>query len=147
MSASQSWVDVVVFVHLLTLLAAPFGALLVARWPRLIWAHLAVLVWVLLLGLFPSLPCPLTVLELSLRRAAGLPTYDVGFLQQYVFPALGRHGEILFSGVEVTLIGDANQEQRSQNDRRLGGTGGEKGCGVGGNNLLLHLLPLARPLM
>lgn len=58
--------DGVVIVHLLFILFAVLGGLLVWRWHGLVWLHVPAAVWAVVVELM-HLPCPLTSLEYSLR--------------------------------------------------------------------------------
>lgn len=77
--------DVVVF-HLLFILFALLGGLLVWRWHGLVWLHVPAAVW----GLVELMhwPCPLTPLEQSLRLAAGQAGYRGGFVEHYLLPII-----------------------------------------------------------
>lgn len=79
--------DLVVVVHFLFVAFALLGGLLVLRWPRMIWIHLPAAVWGVLIEMAGWI-CPLTPLEQYLRREAGLPPYEGGFLAHYLLPLL-----------------------------------------------------------
>ena len=64
------------------------GSLLALRWPRVLWLHVPVSLAILGLYLTGS-DCPLTTLELWLRRRAGEPGYRGGFIGHYVTEPLG----------------------------------------------------------
>ena len=75
--------DLVLLLHLGFILFVAAGAVLVLRWPRLAWAHLPAAVW----GIYTALTgtiCPLTPLEVHLRRLGGQAGYEGGFIQYYV---------------------------------------------------------------
>ena len=74
-----------------------------ARWPRLLWVHLAILAWAFSIP-FAQLPCPLTDLERSLRAEAGLPMYETHFVDQYFWKPLGTHGETIFNWLNTLVI-------------------------------------------
>lgn len=57
-------------VHFLILVFMAVGGFLAWRWPRLIWAHLAVAAWGLV-SVVIGVECPLTALEDWGRRNAG----------------------------------------------------------------------------
>lgn len=83
--------DVVVVAHFAFVVAAVGGALLVPRWPGVAWVHVPILLWAGAVELF-GWPCPLTPLEVGLRRAAGEAGYAGGFLDQYLWPVLYPSG-------------------------------------------------------
>ncbi|GIH94995.1 DUF2784 domain-containing protein [Planobispora siamensis] len=71
-------------VHFLFLAFMAVGGFLAWRWPRLIWAHLAVAAWGVL-SVITGMECPLTVVEDWGRRNAGeqgLP--PSGFIDHYI---------------------------------------------------------------
>jgi len=73
----------VLLLHLAFVLFVVFGALLLARWPRLAWLHLPAAAW----GFFIELTgriCPLTTLENLLRMRAGLGGYGESFVEHYL---------------------------------------------------------------
>jgi hypothetical protein len=73
----------VLFLHALYILWVVFGALLTRSRPILRWLHVASLVWGILTELLPW-PCPLTLLENSLERHAGVVPDQGGFLLRYL---------------------------------------------------------------
>jgi len=79
--------DAVVVVHLLFIVFALLGGLLVWRWPWLVVLHLPAAAWGVLVELM-RWPCPLTPLEQRLRVAAGEAGYSGGFIEHYVLPIL-----------------------------------------------------------
>lgn len=79
--------DAVVVVHLLFIVLALLGGLLVWRWPWLLVLHLPAAGWGVLVELMRR-PCPLTPLEQHLRMAAGEAGYSGGFIEHYVLPIL-----------------------------------------------------------
>jgi len=64
------------------------GSLLALRWPRLLWLHAPVALLVLAVHVTGQ-PCPLTVWELDLRAAAGVPGYPDGFIGHYLLDPFG----------------------------------------------------------
>jgi Protein of Unknown function (DUF2784) len=79
--------DLVVVVHSLFVLFVIFGGLLALRWWRVIYLHLPAVVWGAFIE-FAGGICPLTPLENSLRRSAGLAGYEGGFVEHYILPVL-----------------------------------------------------------
>jgi Protein of Unknown function (DUF2784) len=83
--------DLVVTSHVAFVVFVAVGGLLVLRWGRLAWLHVPCALW----GAWVELAgwiCPLTPLEVSLRRAAGEAGYSGGFLEHYVLPLLYPSG-------------------------------------------------------
>ncbi|MEV0584910.1 DUF2784 domain-containing protein [Nonomuraea sp. NPDC050310] len=71
-------------VHFLFLLFMAVGGFLAWRWPRLIWAHLAVAAWGVL-SVLTGMECPLTVVENWGREHAGLQGLRPGgFIDTYI---------------------------------------------------------------
>lgn len=77
--------DVVLVAHLAFILFVVAGGLLAWRHPRIAWLHLPALAWATYVEL-ASVTCPLTPLEVSLRRAAGGAGYSDGFIEHYLVP-------------------------------------------------------------
>ena len=64
------------------------GSLLALRWLRVLWAHVAVSLFILVTYVSGS-DCPVTNLELWLRARAGAPGYTGGFIGHYITDPLG----------------------------------------------------------
>jgi Protein of Unknown function (DUF2784) len=79
--------DLVVLVHFAFVLFVVFGGLLVLRWPRLAWVHVPVALYGATIE-FAGFICPLTPLEVWLRRQGGEAGYTGGFVEQYITAAL-----------------------------------------------------------
>ena len=97
----------VVVGHLLFVVFATVGGLLVLRSPRLAIAHLPAVLWAGFIELTGGI-CPLTPLENRLRAQAGLEPYSGDFIAEYVFPVLYPEGltrelQMLFGGL-VLLV-------------------------------------------
>jgi hypothetical protein len=84
---AQLLADVVVVLHLGFVVFVVAGGLLVARWPRLAWAHVPAVVWGAAIE-FAGGVCPLTPLENILRRRGGAAGYAGGFVEHYILPVL-----------------------------------------------------------
>ena len=63
------------------------GGLAVLRWPRLAWVHVPVALYGAAIE-FIGFVCPLTPLEVWLRRRGGEAGYEGGFIEHYVTAAL-----------------------------------------------------------
>jgi len=94
--------DAVALLHLLFILFALLGGLLVLKWRWLAWLHLPAVVWGALVEFF-QLFCPLTPLENQLRRAAGEAGYSGGFIEHYLIPLIYPAG--LTAQVQLWLGG------------------------------------------
>ena len=79
--------DAVVLLHLLFIVLAVFGGVLVLWVPAFAWLHLPALVWAVWIAATHGV-CPLTPLENSLRRLAGEAGYPEGFIDHYLMPVI-----------------------------------------------------------
>ena len=79
--------DFVVLLHLCFVVFVVAGGLLVLRWRRMVWAHVPCAVWGVWIE-FAGWICPLTPLEIWLRRRAGEAGYERGFIEHYLLPVL-----------------------------------------------------------
>ena len=91
--------NLVVVVHLAFIAFAVFGGLLALRWPAVAWVHLPTAIYGVCIE-FVNVTCPLTPLEVWLRRRAGETGYEGGFIDHYIVPliypaALTRRMQIL----------------------------------------------------
>lgn len=75
--------DLVVVTHLVFIAFVAVGSLLVWKWPRLLWPHLAVVAWAAAI-VTVGFTCPLTPLEKHFREQAGQSSYDGGFIDHYL---------------------------------------------------------------
>lgn len=99
--------DGVVVVHGLFVLFVVLGGLAVLRWRRLAWLHVPAAVWGALIEL-SGWVCPLTHLEVWLRRRAGGVGYEGGFIEHYLVPlvyppGLTREWQVALGLLAVTL--------------------------------------------
>lgn len=99
--------DVVLALHTAFVVFVVAGGLLVLRWPEVAWAHVPCAAWGALVELMGWV-CPLTPLEIRLRRMAGESAYEEGFLAHYFEPILYPSGltrEVqLWLGVGVIVL-------------------------------------------
>lgn len=98
----QLLADAVLVLHLLFILFVVLGGLLVARLPRLILLHVPAATWGILAEL-TSQGCPLTALEVGLRRQAGNAGYAGGFIEHYLIPVIYPPG--LTQNIQFVLAG------------------------------------------
>lgn len=99
--------DTVVICHLLFVLFAVFGGLILLRFPRAAWLHVPAVLWAAYIE-FSGRICPLTHLEAWLRRKGGGMGYESGFVEHYIIPVLypaelERSDQIIL-GVLVSLL-------------------------------------------
>ena len=92
--------DAVVLLHLAFVLFVVLGGLLVARRPRVAWAHLPAAAWGAAIE-FGGWICPLTYLENRLRLLGGGAAYRGGFVDRYILHILYPQG--LTRGVQLVL--------------------------------------------
>jgi hypothetical protein len=92
--------DAVVVVHAAFVVFVVLGWIAVLRWPKLAWLHVPAAIWGALIE-FAGWICPLTPLEVRLRRAAGEQGYEGGFVERYVLGALYPEG--LSREVQIAL--------------------------------------------
>jgi hypothetical protein len=83
--------DAVLLLHFAFVLFVVLGGALLLRWPNLAWVHLPAVVWAMLVELNGWI-CPLTPLEVALRRASGEAGYAGDFLEHYIVALLYPEG-------------------------------------------------------
>ncbi len=79
--------DAVLVLHLLFILFAVAGGMLLFRWRWLVLFHLPAVVWAVLIE-WRGWICPLTPLENYLRHKARQEPYEGGFIEQYLLPVI-----------------------------------------------------------
>ncbi|WP_027149798.1 DUF2784 domain-containing protein [Methylobacter tundripaludum] len=79
--------DFVLVLHLLFIGFVIFGGLLVLRSPWIALAHVPAACWGAFIELTGGL-CPLTVMEVGLRRIAGDAGYSGSFVEHYLLPVI-----------------------------------------------------------
>jgi hypothetical protein len=92
--------DLIMLVHLLFVVFAMVGGLLLfwRRW--VLWLHLPAVAWAAIVE-FGGLICPLTPLENWLRVMGDGGSYQGGFIAHYVWPVLYPEG--LDRGIQLAL--------------------------------------------
>ena len=83
--------DAVLAVHALFVVFVVLGGFVVLRWPALLWVHLPAVAWGAAIE-FAGWICPLTPLEVALRRRGGEAGYSGSFIEHYVTPVLYPDG-------------------------------------------------------
>jgi len=84
--------DSILIVHLLFILFAVAGGLLVMKYLPLIWLHMPALCWAIWIAYSGSI-CPLTPLEQALRQKGGeAAAYSGGFIEHYLEPVIYPDG-------------------------------------------------------
>jgi len=99
--------DAVLAAHLAFVLFVVCGGLLVLRTPRLAWLHLPAVTWGAYVELSGSI-CPLTPLEVTLRRGAGEAGYGGDFIEHYLVsliypPGLTRELQMALGAAALLL--------------------------------------------
>jgi len=89
--AAHVLATLVVAAHIAFVAFVVIGGLLVLRWRKLLYLHLAAIGWAVYVEWSGAI-CPLTPLENTLRTAAGLEAYAGDFVAEYVFPVLYPDG-------------------------------------------------------
>lgn len=79
--------DLVLLAHAGFIVFAAGGALLLPRFPRVAWLHLPAVAWGVGIE-WSGAVCPLTPLEVWLRRRAGAAGYEGDFIERYVTAAI-----------------------------------------------------------
>ncbi|MBL0713036.1 MAG: DUF2784 domain-containing protein [Desulfosarcina sp.] len=92
--------DAVLVIHLVFIVFAVAGAFAALRWRFLIWVHLPCAFWAMAIELAGWI-CPLTPLEVYLRRCAGQEGYAGGFIEYYLIPVIYPHN--LTRGFQIGL--------------------------------------------
>ncbi len=92
--------DLVVGVHFAFVLFVVLGGFLAVKWRRVIGLHLSAAFWGTVVE-FSGWICPLTPLEMWLRRRAGEAGHRSDFVAHYLLPVLYPEG--LTRGLQIML--------------------------------------------
>ena len=99
--------DAVLILHLLFIVFALFGGLFVLKYRWVVWLHLAAAAWAAMIS-FAGWICPLTPLEVTLRRAAGEEGFSGTFVAHYIAPIIYPQGYTrelaIVAGVVVIVL-------------------------------------------
>jgi hypothetical protein len=99
--------DLTLILHLAFILFVILGGLLVLRWPRLAWVHVPIALYGATIE-FVGFICPLTPLEIWLRRRGGEAGYEGGFIEHYIAAAiyptgLTREIQLVLGGLVLAI--------------------------------------------
>lgn len=99
--------DGIVVVHAAFVAFVVLGGLLALRWPRAAWVHLPAAAWGVFIE-YSGLICPLTPLEIALRRRGSQAGYTGGFIEHYLVPAiypagLTRNAQFMLGSLALAL--------------------------------------------
>jgi hypothetical protein len=97
---SRAFADVVLVVHFLFVVFVVLGGFVALRWRRLAYVHIPVALYGATIE-FLGFICPLTPLEVWLRKQGGEAGYEGGFIEHYITAALYPTG--LTRGVQLAL--------------------------------------------
>jgi len=92
--------NLVVVLHLGFICFVIFGGLLTLKWRWIVFLHVPAAVWGALIE-YQGWLCPLTPLELKLRRVSGQSGYSSGFIEHYLLPIL--YPDYLNQDIQVIL--------------------------------------------
>ena len=92
--------NLVAVTHLAFIVFVLLGSLLTLRWRWVPWVHVPAAAWGAAVEFFGWI-CPLTPLEIALRRASGLAGYSGGFIERYLMPVL--YPEALTREIQLLL--------------------------------------------
>ncbi|MTI31596.1 DUF2784 domain-containing protein [Xanthovirga aplysinae] len=92
--------DLVVLLHLLFILFAVLGGLLLFKWRWLFFLQFPAAFWAFLIEVC-GWYCPLTPLENHFRQKAGESAYSYGFVEHYIVPVI--YPEVLNPTVALVL--------------------------------------------
>ncbi len=81
----------IVLLHFAFILFVLFGALLVLKWPKIVWVHIPLALWGIIVEYFNFI-CPLTPWENNFRRLASSTVYKSGFIEHYIIPLMYPEG-------------------------------------------------------
>jgi hypothetical protein len=115
--------DVVMIIHGALLVFFLIGGFLAWRWFWLIWVHLGIVAWNLTIVLL-DFGCPVTASEKALRRLAGEPVYQGGYIHHYLEGHIWPMGQtpsverVCFTIVVISYVGLFIIRRRRRNHPR-----------------------------
>jgi uncharacterized protein DUF2784 len=102
--------DVMFVLHAAFLLFFVLGGFLAWKWPKVIWAHLAIVVWSVAIVVI-DYDCPFTGAEKFFLRKGGEVPYEAGYINHYLNGTLWPQGQtpvaekVGFALVIISYIG------------------------------------------
>ena len=101
--------DLLVILHGLFILFVILGGLFVLKWRKLIWIHIPVALWGILVE-YAGWICPLTPWENYYRQKAGMAIYQGDFVGHYILPLIYPEGlthqtQLLLGSLVVLING------------------------------------------
>ena len=97
----------VIFAHLLFIIYVLFGAFLGLKWIKSLFIHLPAFFWGSYIELSGGI-CPLTPLEMWLRKKSGIASYSgdfiIYYLEKIIYPPMLTRELQIFFGVSVIII-------------------------------------------
>jgi hypothetical protein len=92
--------DLVLLAHAAFVAFVALGGLVALRWPRCAWIHLPAVLWGVFVE-YAGIVCPLTPIEIFLRRQAGEAAYRGDFVGHYLTALL--YPEDLTRATQIAL--------------------------------------------
>lgn len=92
--------DLVVVLHFGFILFVIFGAFLVFKYPKMVWLHLPVATYGMMISFYRWI-CPLTPLEKYFLELAGEQGYEGGFIGHYLIPLIYPGG--MTQGIAISM--------------------------------------------
>jgi hypothetical protein len=103
----RAMADLIVIIHLLTVVFVVAGGLIVLKWKRTALVHLPIVAWVIFAECCHK-TCPLTYIENWLRERGSMDAYQGDFVAHYLMPVLYPDGLTptiqIVIGVSVLVI-------------------------------------------
>ena len=102
--------DVMFVLHAAFLLFFVLGGFLAWRWPKVVWAHLAVVAWSLAIVIV-DYDCPLTGAEKYFLRRGGEEIYPRGYISHYLDGTIWPEGaapiaeKVGFALIVISYVG------------------------------------------
>ncbi len=99
--------DALVVLHSAFIVFVVLGGLTAYRWPKMAWAHIPCALWGAWIEVTRGI-CPLTPIEIRLRRMGGTEGYAGSFIEHYLEPVvypsdLTRPTQFLLGGLVVVI--------------------------------------------
>jgi hypothetical protein len=95
--------DLVVGLHYGYMALLVAGGFIAWRWPKVIWAHVVVVAWAVLI-VTTHIPCPLTALQNHLRETAGQQPLSNSFINLYIRGTFYPDGQQALAQAVIGLV-------------------------------------------